>query len=231
VRDDHHVMTNASNRSVKPQPGQEDLASFGFLPAPGLSPRARRSHRLPQLRRAPCQQRPIARYRSVPDIIQAVSVDPEEWRARKAALGWRTESRRPAGAARQPRARCRPRNRLPANAGTRNSPAANFDAEKKRLDIEIDFKTGGRFGCPDCGKADCPVHDTDGHSPQVGEVHVRDGLIDIILDDAPQPRIVLADDTGRRRNRNGRYQRPPSTAAPGRVQAAIICDCVDDFQE
>ena len=33
-------------------------------------------------------------------------------------------------------------------------------AEKKRLDIEIDFKTGGRFPCPDCGKADCPVHDT-----------------------------------------------------------------------
>ena len=38
--------------------------------------------------------------------------------------------------------------------------AANFEAEKKRLDIEIDFKTGGRFACPDCGKADCAVHDT-----------------------------------------------------------------------
>jgi transposase len=37
---------------------------------------------------------------------------------------------------------------------------AKFDAEKKRLDIEIDFKTGGRFPCPECGKADCPVHDT-----------------------------------------------------------------------
>src|SRR5215469_12816024 len=37
---------------------------------------------------------------------------------------------------------------------------AKFDADKKRLDIEIDFKTGGRFACPDCGKADCPVHDT-----------------------------------------------------------------------
>ena len=37
---------------------------------------------------------------------------------------------------------------------------ANFDAEKKRLDIEIHFKTGGRFACPECGKADCPVHDT-----------------------------------------------------------------------
>ena len=35
-----------------------------------------------------------------------------------------------------------------------------FDAAKKRLDIEIDFKTGGRFPCPDCGKADCPTHDT-----------------------------------------------------------------------
>ena len=37
---------------------------------------------------------------------------------------------------------------------------AKFDADKKRLDIEIDFKTGGRFACPDCGRADCPVHDT-----------------------------------------------------------------------
>ena len=37
---------------------------------------------------------------------------------------------------------------------------AKFDADKKRLDIEIDFKTGGRFACPECGKADCAVHDT-----------------------------------------------------------------------
>src|SRR5215831_15402641 len=37
---------------------------------------------------------------------------------------------------------------------------AKFDVDKKRLDIEIDFKTGGRFSCPKCGKADCPVHDT-----------------------------------------------------------------------
>jgi transposase len=38
--------------------------------------------------------------------------------------------------------------------------AANFDAERRRLDIEIDFKTGGRFACPECGKVDRPVHDT-----------------------------------------------------------------------
>ena len=38
--------------------------------------------------------------------------------------------------------------------------AANFDAAQKRLDIEIDFKTGGRFACPECAAADCPVHDT-----------------------------------------------------------------------
>ena len=36
----------------------------------------------------------------------------------------------------------------------------NFDAAKKRLDIEIDFFRGGRFPCPECDKADCPVHDT-----------------------------------------------------------------------
>jgi len=38
--------------------------------------------------------------------------------------------------------------------------ATDFDAEKKRLDIEIDFKTGSRFACPECKAADCPVHDT-----------------------------------------------------------------------
>jgi transposase len=38
--------------------------------------------------------------------------------------------------------------------------AANFDAERKRLDIEIDFATGGRFACSGCGKPDCPTHDT-----------------------------------------------------------------------
>ena len=38
--------------------------------------------------------------------------------------------------------------------------AAKFDAQKKRLDLEIDFKTGGRFPCPDCGAPDCPPHDT-----------------------------------------------------------------------
>jgi len=38
--------------------------------------------------------------------------------------------------------------------------AATFDVEKKRLDIEIDFARGGRFPCPHCGTADCPVHDT-----------------------------------------------------------------------
>jgi hypothetical protein len=29
---------------------------------------------------------------------------------------------------------------------------ANFDAEKKRLDIEINFKTGGCFPCPTAAK-------------------------------------------------------------------------------
>ena len=38
--------------------------------------------------------------------------------------------------------------------------ACRFDAQKKRLDIEIDFARGGRFPCAQCGKADCPVHDT-----------------------------------------------------------------------
>ena len=38
--------------------------------------------------------------------------------------------------------------------------AARFDAEARRLDIEIDFARGGRFPCPRCAKADCAVHDT-----------------------------------------------------------------------
>jgi hypothetical protein len=38
--------------------------------------------------------------------------------------------------------------------------ACAFDAEARRLDIEIDFARGGRFPCPQCGTVDCPVHDT-----------------------------------------------------------------------
>jgi transposase len=45
-----------------------------------------------------------------------------------------------------------------------NSPwqvsAAKFDAPAKRLDIEIGFKRGGRFPCPECAAADCSVYDT-----------------------------------------------------------------------
>jgi len=37
---------------------------------------------------------------------------------------------------------------------------ASFDAQARRLDIEIDFAKGGRFPCPHCAKVDCPVHDT-----------------------------------------------------------------------
>jgi transposase len=36
----------------------------------------------------------------------------------------------------------------------------DFDVAKKRLDIELDFARGGRFPCPHCAAADCPVHDT-----------------------------------------------------------------------
>lgn len=38
--------------------------------------------------------------------------------------------------------------------------AVKFDAEKKRLDLEIDFTRGGLFPCSGCGKPDCPTHDT-----------------------------------------------------------------------
>jgi hypothetical protein len=31
--------------------------------------------------------------------------------------------------------------------------AATFDAEARRLDIEIDFARGGRFPCPHCAHA------------------------------------------------------------------------------
>lgn len=35
-----------------------------------------------------------------------------------------------------------------------------FDAPAKRLDLYVDFPSGSRFACPDCGK-DCPVYDSD----------------------------------------------------------------------
>ena len=38
--------------------------------------------------------------------------------------------------------------------------ASDFDLDKKRLDIKLDFKAGSRFACPECKAEDCPVHDT-----------------------------------------------------------------------
>ena len=36
-----------------------------------------------------------------------------------------------------------------------------FDAERRRLDLRIDFRKGARFPCPECGAAGCKVHDTE----------------------------------------------------------------------
>ena len=38
--------------------------------------------------------------------------------------------------------------------------ASDFDLDKKRLDIKLDFKAGARFECPECKAPGCPVHDT-----------------------------------------------------------------------
>ena len=38
---------------------------------------------------------------------------------------------------------------------------SRFDAAARRLDIDITFAKGARFTCPDCGAAECPVHDTE----------------------------------------------------------------------
>jgi len=38
---------------------------------------------------------------------------------------------------------------------------SDFDPERRRLDIHIDFPKGSRFACPGCGAADCPAYDTE----------------------------------------------------------------------
>ena len=35
-----------------------------------------------------------------------------------------------------------------------------FGAERKRLDLYLDLRKGGRFTCPECGKGGCSAHDT-----------------------------------------------------------------------
>jgi transposase len=39
-----------------------------------------------------------------------------------------------------------------------------FDAERRRLDLRIDFRKGARFSCPECGAAECKVHDSEWHT-------------------------------------------------------------------
>ena len=38
---------------------------------------------------------------------------------------------------------------------------AVFDADRRRLDLRIDFERGATFACPECDVAGCAVHDTD----------------------------------------------------------------------
>jgi site-specific recombinase XerD len=39
-----------------------------------------------------------------------------------------------------------------------------FDAGRRRLDLRIDFRRGARFPCPECGAAECKVHDSEWHT-------------------------------------------------------------------
>jgi len=39
--------------------------------------------------------------------------------------------------------------------------SSSFDKQEGRLDIDIDFKRGGTFSCPECEKSDCSAYDTD----------------------------------------------------------------------
>ena len=41
---------------------------------------------------------------------------------------------------------------------------SKFDAERRRLDLRIDFAKGSRFPCPVCGVAGCKVKDTEPHT-------------------------------------------------------------------
>jgi transposase len=36
----------------------------------------------------------------------------------------------------------------------------DFDPAAKRIDLEVSFARGARFGCPACGAVDQPVHDS-----------------------------------------------------------------------
>ena len=39
--------------------------------------------------------------------------------------------------------------------------SVEFDAERKRLDLRVDFAKGARFPCPECERAGCAVKDTE----------------------------------------------------------------------
>ncbi len=39
--------------------------------------------------------------------------------------------------------------------------SVDFDPERKRLDMNIDFSPGSSFACPDCKEKGCKAHDTE----------------------------------------------------------------------
>ena len=38
---------------------------------------------------------------------------------------------------------------------------SEFDADEKRLDLYLDFSSGGRFTCPECGRDGCAAYDSE----------------------------------------------------------------------
>lgn len=41
--------------------------------------------------------------------------------------------------------------------------SCEFDLDKHRLDVEIDFPRGSVFACPSCGREGCSAYDTERH--------------------------------------------------------------------
>jgi len=41
--------------------------------------------------------------------------------------------------------------------------SCEFDLDKRRLDVEIDFPRGSLFACPSCGREGCSAYDTERH--------------------------------------------------------------------
>jgi hypothetical protein len=70
-----------------------------------------------------------------------------------------------------------------------------FEGEPRQLLLKLDFETGKRFGCPQCGKL-CPTHDTAGCHVPIAYIGAAIPMTDLIQFRSLTPHLLTPETLG-----------------------------------